>query len=90
MFPFFLALYNGSQVSIVALWATCFIEFKVHLIHCKHVPLLHNTVLFLCYEEDGLMAMIGPGIAGKKSFLCAVKDLNILTPYLKYSEQFIF
>ena len=25
MFPFFLALYNGSQVSIVALWATCFI-----------------------------------------------------------------
>ena len=36
------------------------------------------------------MAMIGPGIAGKKSFLCAVKDLNILTPYLKCSEQFIF
>ena len=24
MFPFFLALYDGSQVSIVALWATCF------------------------------------------------------------------
>ena len=24
MFPFFLALYNGSQVSIVALWASCF------------------------------------------------------------------
>ena len=23
MFPFFLALYNDSQVSIVALWATC-------------------------------------------------------------------
>ena len=23
MFPFFLAFYNGSQVSIVALWATC-------------------------------------------------------------------
>ena len=23
-FHFFLALYNGSQVSIVALWATCF------------------------------------------------------------------
>ena len=23
MFPFLLALYNGSQVSIVALWATC-------------------------------------------------------------------
>ena len=26
MFPFFLALHNGSQVSIVALWATCCIE----------------------------------------------------------------
>ena len=25
MFPFFLALYNGSQVSIDALWATCLI-----------------------------------------------------------------
>ena len=25
MFPFFLALYNGSQVSIVALWATCYV-----------------------------------------------------------------
>ena len=25
MFPLFLALYNGSQVSIVALWATCLI-----------------------------------------------------------------
>ena len=23
MYPFFLALYNRSQVSIVALWATC-------------------------------------------------------------------
>ena len=23
MFPFFLALYNHSQVSIIALWATC-------------------------------------------------------------------
>ena len=28
MFPFFLALYNGSQVSIVALWATCFINLN--------------------------------------------------------------
>ena len=29
-FHFFLALYNGSQVSIVALWATCFlIQFNV-------------------------------------------------------------
>ena len=26
MFTFFLALYNGSQVSIVALWATCLHE----------------------------------------------------------------
>ena len=29
MFPFFLALYNGSQVSIVALWATCFYSVQI-------------------------------------------------------------
>ena len=28
MLPFFLALYNGSQVSIVALWATCSINLE--------------------------------------------------------------
>ena len=38
MFPFFLALYNGSQVSIVALWATCFIHYKA-FVECK---LLHD------------------------------------------------
>ena len=27
MFPFFLALYNHSQVSIVALWATCYYKY---------------------------------------------------------------
>ena len=26
MFPFFLILYNGSQVSIVALWVTCIVH----------------------------------------------------------------
>ena len=32
-----------------------FVEFKVHLIHGKQVPLIHNTVvLILCYEGDGL------------------------------------
>ena len=30
MFPFFLALYNGSQVSIVALWATCSVNYGFH------------------------------------------------------------
>ena len=33
MFPFFLALYNGSQVSIVALWATCLVPHKT--LYCK-------------------------------------------------------
>ena len=28
IFPFFLALYSGSQVSIVALWATCFFKLN--------------------------------------------------------------
>ena len=32
-------------------------EFKVHLIHKEHVPLLHNTVLILCYEGAGLVAV---------------------------------
>ena len=32
-------------------------EFKVHLIHRKQVPLFHNTVLILCDEGDGLVAV---------------------------------
>ena len=28
IYPFFLALYSGSQVSIVALWATCIISLR--------------------------------------------------------------
>ena len=35
-------------------------EFKVHLIHRKPDPLLHNTVLILCDEGAGLMGMNGP------------------------------
>ena len=34
MFPFFYALYNGSQVSIVALWATCFLS-KTQSLHTE-------------------------------------------------------
>ena len=30
-----------------------FVKVKVHLIHRKRVPLLHNTVLILYYEGDG-------------------------------------
>ena len=33
-----------------------FAEFIVHLIHRKRVPALHNTVLILCDEGDGLVA----------------------------------
>ena len=36
MFPFFLALYNGSQVSIVALWATCLFCFVVAICDLVH------------------------------------------------------
>ena len=36
-----------------------FAEFKVHLIHRKRVPLLHNKVFILCISEGaGLVAMI--------------------------------
>ena len=34
-----------------------FAEFMAHLIHRKRVPLLHNTVLILCDEGDGLVAV---------------------------------
>ena len=30
----------------------------VHLIHRKWVPLLHNTVMILCDEGDGLVAVL--------------------------------
>ena len=36
-----------------------FAEFMVHLIHRKRVPLLHNTVLILCDEGVGLLAVEG-------------------------------
>ena len=35
-----------------------FAELKVHLIHWKQVLLLQNTVLILCDEGDGLVAVI--------------------------------
>ena len=35
-----------------------FVEFKAHLIHRKHVPLLHNTEVILCYKRDGIVQPI--------------------------------
>ena len=40
----------------------------VHLIHRKRVPLLHNSVLILCDEGDGLVAMSKHGKLGKITF----------------------
>ena len=34
------------------------VEFKVHLIHRKQAPLLHNTVLIVCNERAGLVAIL--------------------------------
>ena len=34
-----------------------FAEFKGHRIHRKQVALIHNTVLILCDEADGLVAV---------------------------------
>ena len=45
-----------------------FAEFKVHLIHRKHVPLLHNTLLILCDEGDGLVAVDKRGIQNQFSY----------------------
>ena len=35
-----------------------FAEIQVPVFHRKQVPLLHNTVLILCDEGDGLVPMI--------------------------------
>ena len=52
----------------------------VHLIHRKRVPLLHNTVLILCDEGDGLVAVyIYLGAAQKVILLgCHVTRYDIL------------
>ena len=34
-----------------------FAEFKVHIIHRKQAPILHNTVLILCDEGNGFVAV---------------------------------
>ena len=34
-----------------------FAVFNVHLIHRKQVPLLHNTVVILCDDGGGLVAV---------------------------------
>ena len=41
----------------------------VHLIHRKRVPLLHNTVLILCNEGDGLMAVNFADVFDTKLYL---------------------
>ena len=42
MFPFFLALYNHSQVSIVALWATCLVSLYIQVSGVTHGPLINS------------------------------------------------
>ena len=53
MFPFFLALYNGSQVSIVALWATCFKVCVSFSFADEHfiLPTLSSKLLQICGRE---------------------------------------
>ena len=52
MFPFFLALYNGSQVSIVALWATCYIILCVDaFMHILESPCDQSVGLDQCLAD---------------------------------------
>ena len=44
MFPCFLTLYNGSQVSIVALWATCFIGQNIFFPDLSYTVLSHLSI----------------------------------------------
>ena len=48
MFPFFLALYNHSQVSIVALWATCIVKYSILSLNSKvHVSTINKSTTLL-------------------------------------------
>ena len=56
MFPFFLALYNHSQVSIVALWATSFdfieglngsMQKWMGLIDCRMILVIDVVLVFI-------------------------------------------
>ena len=50
-FPFFLALYNGSQVSIVALWATCFDDLCLNgILISSFVILCRDSIITLDSE----------------------------------------
>ena len=50
IFPFFLALYTGSLVSIVALWATCF--------SCYYVVSVRRGFLFLLVLGIGCLILL--------------------------------
>ena len=55
MFPFFLALYNGSQVSIVALWATCFLSLIAGRIRQVVLYMLGGNLGSLLYGDVSVM-----------------------------------
>ena len=60
-------------------------EIMVHLIHRKWVHLLHNTVLILCDEGDGLVAVR----SGSAVCLCPIKTTLGLYG-LKYGNLCLF
>ena len=53
----------------------------VHLIHRKRVPLLHNTVLILCDEGDGLVAVKFEHFLCSLSYICS-RYIHVIPRYL--------
>ena len=54
MFPFFLALYNRSQVSIVALWATCLNLLSDYCLRWKLKVNVSKTKI-LIFRKGGIL-----------------------------------
>ena len=51
----------SSRISGLLKNRTFLLNFTFILIHCERVPLLHGTVVILCYERDGLIEVLRSG-----------------------------
>ena len=72
---------QGTLLKVLVRKNNNFVEFKVHLIHRKQVPLLHNTVLILCYEGAGLVAI-------RKSYIVIHVYTNLTTKNSSFFSNF--
>ena len=62
----------------------------VHLIHREQVPLLHNAVLILWYEGDGLVGMIEMFFGHPQIMFCFRIKKNNFQPLLSRATSALF